>query len=149
MSTPVELYNTGVHHPLLVVEGLAFLLLIGIDILRPHGAMFALDKTALVRRCKRVCDVCNKLRTKPPAETCSARFTVCAVSKVVAEPCTAAIIPVRVPHALRDAPNVGVEPFASLIEDQDCAALPSVHAPDDSVCYFEWPTPLIAESRFW
>ena len=35
----VELAGTAVYHPLLVVEGLAFPLLIGTDILRPHGAM--------------------------------------------------------------------------------------------------------------
>ena len=49
--------------------------------------------------------------------------------------CTAAFIRVRVLRALRDTTNVVVEPLASLLEEQGCAALPSVQAPADSMCY--------------
>ena len=44
VDPPVELAGTTVHHPLLVVEGLAFPLLNGTDVLRPHGALLTLDE---------------------------------------------------------------------------------------------------------
>ena len=45
----VEVSGITVHHSLLVVEGLAFPLLIGIDILRAHGAILKLDESTPVR----------------------------------------------------------------------------------------------------
>ena len=71
----VELAGTDVYHP--VVEGLAFPLLIGTDILRPHGAMLTLDESAPLRLRTRVCDVCQEQRIDPPAESPSAPLTVC------------------------------------------------------------------------
>ena len=99
VDAPVELAGTAVYHPLLVVEGLAFSLLIGTDILRPHGAMLTLDESAPLRLRTRVCDVCREQRTNPPAESSSAPLTACAATRAVIEPCTAAFIRVRVPRA--------------------------------------------------
>ena len=45
----VKFAGVTVHHPLLVMEGLAFLLLIGTEILRAHRADLTLDETAPVR----------------------------------------------------------------------------------------------------
>ena len=39
------------------------------------------------------------------------------------------------PRALRDVPNVAVEPLASLLEDKGFAVLLSSLTPTDSVCY--------------
>ena len=46
----VEVAGVTVNYPLLVVEGLAFHLLIGTDIFRSHGSVFTLDKTARLRQ---------------------------------------------------------------------------------------------------
>ena len=135
VDAPIEIDGTAVRHPLLVVEGLAFPLLLGTDILRPHDAMLTLDESAPLRLRTRVCDICREQRTDLLAEPPRAPLTACAASKAVIEPCTAAFIRVGVPRALRDVPNVAVEPLASLLEDRGCAVLPSVLAPTDSVCY--------------
>ncbi len=61
VDAPVEIAGVEVHHPLLlVVEGLAFPLLIGTDILREHGAVLTLDESAPVRLRIRECAVCRE-----------------------------------------------------------------------------------------
>ena len=49
VDAPIEIAGVAVHHLLLVVEGLAFSLLIGTDIMRAHGAVLTLDESAPVR----------------------------------------------------------------------------------------------------
>ena len=56
----VKVAGVTVHHPLLVVEGLAFSLLIGTDILRAPGAVLTLDETAPVRLRRRECSICRE-----------------------------------------------------------------------------------------
>ena len=65
---PVEVAEVVVHHPLLVVEGLAFFLLIGTDILRAHGAVLTLDESAPVRLRVRECAVCREERIASSAK---------------------------------------------------------------------------------
>lgn len=134
-DTPVEFAGTAVQHPLLVVEELAFPLLIGTDILQLHGAMFKLDETVPLRLRVPVCDVCCVQRTDLPADPPRVPLTACAATKAVFEPCTSAFIRVRVPCALCKEPNVAVKPLAALLEKDCSAALPSVHAPANSVFY--------------
>ena len=67
-DVPVEVAGVAVRHPLLVVEGLAFPLIIGTDILRAHRVVLTLDKSAPVRLQIRDCAVCRKQRTASPAE---------------------------------------------------------------------------------
>ena len=43
-DVPVEVAGVAVRHPLLVVESLAFPLIIGTDILRAHRAILTLDE---------------------------------------------------------------------------------------------------------
>ena len=117
------------------MEELTFPLLLSTDILRPQGAMLTLDESAPLRLRTRVCDICREQRTDLLAEPPRAPLTACAASKGVIKPCTAAFIRVRVPRALRDVPNVAVELIASLLEDRNCAVLPTVLAPTNSVCY--------------
>ena len=135
VDAPIEIDGTAVRHPLLVVEGLAFPLLLGTDILRPHGAMLTLEESAPLRLRTRVCDFYREQRTDLFAEPPSPPLTACAASKAVIEPCTAAFIQVRMPRALRDVNNVAVEPLASILEDKGCAVLLSVLAPTGSICY--------------
>ena len=56
----VKVAGVTVHHPLLVVEGLAFSFLIGTDILRAHNAVLTLDETAPVRLRRRECSICRE-----------------------------------------------------------------------------------------
>ena len=135
VDAPVEVAGVTVHHQLLVVEGLAFSLLIGTDILRAHGAVLTLDETAPVRLRSRECSICREQRTDSPAVPLLAPLTACAACSVVIEPCTAAFIRVRASTALCKLSNVAVEPLASLLDKHGCAALPSVHAPSSSEFY--------------
>ena len=77
VDAPVELDGIAVHHPLLVVDGLAFALLIGMDVLRPHGATLSFDGDP-VRLRTRVCKVCRERRTNPSAESRCTPLTACA-----------------------------------------------------------------------
>ena len=129
------------HHPLLVVEGLAFPLLIGTDILLAHGAVLTLDETAPVRLCSCECAICREQRTDFPAALPPASLTAYAACNAVIEPCTAALIRVRAPNALCKEPNVASEPLASLLERLKCAALPSIHAPAESCFYLPIANP--------
>ena len=71
VDVPVEVAGVAVRHPLLVVEGLAFPLIIGTDILRAHRVVLTLDESAPVRLRVRVCAVCTEQRTASPAEQSS------------------------------------------------------------------------------
>ena len=124
----VKVTGVTVHHPLVVVEGLAFSLLIGTDILRTHGAVLTLDETATVRLRNRKCSICREQRTDSPAAPPLAFLTACSACSAVIEPCTATFIRVRAPTALCKESNVAIEPLASLLDKHVCAALPSVYA---------------------
>ena len=132
VDAPVEVAGVTVHHPLLVVEGLAFSLLIGTDILRAHGAVLTHDETAPVRLQNRECTICREQRIDSVAAPPLAPLTACAACSVVIEPSTAAFIRVRAPTALCIESNVAVELIASLLDKHGCAALPSVYAPSSS-----------------
>ena len=121
VDVPVELDGTVVHHPLLVVERLAFSLIIGMDVIRPHDATLSFSNVPICL-CARVCDVCRERRIELPAESCSAPLTACVVSRVVIEPSTAAPNQVRVQRELSDARNAAAESLASLVDDCVCAA---------------------------
>ena len=135
VDAPVEIVEVEVHHPLLVVEVLAFFLLIGTDILREQGAVLTLDESAPVRLRIRECAVCRKQRTKLPALPPSAPFTACAACSGVIEPFTAAFICVMASNALCKEPNISAEPIVTLLKKHGCAGVPSIHAPADFVFY--------------
>ena len=132
VDAPVEVVDVTVHHPLLVVEGLAFSLLIGTDIIRAQGAVLTLDKNAPVWLRNRECSICREQRTDSPAALPLAPLTACAACSVVIEPCTATFIRVRAPTALCKESTVAVEPLASLLDKHGCTAIPSVYAPSSS-----------------
>ena len=73
VDVPVEVAGVAVRQPLLVVEGLGFPLIIGMDILRAHRAVLTLDESAPVRLRVRVCAVCGEQRTASPAEPSSSK----------------------------------------------------------------------------
>lgn len=49
VDTPVEIAGVAVYHPLLVIKGLAFAILIGTDILRANGSSLTLVESTPVR----------------------------------------------------------------------------------------------------
>ena len=59
VDVPVEVAGVAVRHPLLVIEGLPFPLIIGTDILRAHRAVLTLDESAPMRLQIRECAVCR------------------------------------------------------------------------------------------
>ena len=67
IDAPVELDRITVHNLLLVADGLAFTLLIGMDVLRPHGATLSFGGDP-VRLRTRVCNVCCETRTELPVK---------------------------------------------------------------------------------
>ena len=78
VDMPIVVAGVAVRHPLLVIERLAFPVIIGTDILRAHGAVLALDESAPVRLRVRVCAVCREQRTASPAKpSSSARAAPC------------------------------------------------------------------------
>ena len=81
--TRVDIAGVTVHYPLLVIEGLAFSILIGIDVHRAFGAMLTLDESAVLRLRKRECDVCREQRTDLPTGLPCALLTACAASKAM------------------------------------------------------------------
>ena len=132
VDAPVEVAGVTVHHPLLVVEGLAFSLLIVTDILRANSVVLTLDEASPVRLRNRECFICREHRTESPTAPPLASRTACAACSVAIEPCTAGFIRVRVSTALCKLSNVAVEPLASLLDKHGCAALPSVYGPFSS-----------------
>ena len=67
VDMPVEVAGVAVRHPLLVVEDLAFPVIIRPDILRAQGAVLTLDESAPVQLRVRVCAGCREQRTASPA----------------------------------------------------------------------------------
>ena len=68
VDVPVEVAGFAVRHPLLVVKGLAFPLIIGTDILRAYRAVLTLDESEPVRLQIREIAICRKQRTASPAK---------------------------------------------------------------------------------
>ena len=75
VTVPVKFAGVAVRHPLLVVEGLAFPLIIGTDILRANRLVLTLDESEPGRLRVRVCAVCGEQRTASTAEPSSSTRT--------------------------------------------------------------------------
>ena len=69
VDVQVEVAGVAVRHLLLVVEGLAFPLIIGTEILRAHLTVLTIDESAPVRLQMRECAVCREQGTASPADT--------------------------------------------------------------------------------
>ena len=63
IDAPLEHNGVVVYHPLLVVKGLAFSVLDGTDILRPHDAILILSESSPQRLRSSTCEVCAEQRT--------------------------------------------------------------------------------------
>ena len=63
IDVPHQIAGVEVAHPLLVVSGLAFQILIGMDVLRTHSAAMLLDESVPFQLNTRICDICLERRT--------------------------------------------------------------------------------------
>ena len=70
IDVPIEISGIKVRHPLVVVEHLAFPLLIGMDVLRSHNANFALGILDSVRLMAPLWEVCLEPRTPDEQKFC-------------------------------------------------------------------------------
>ena len=61
IDAPLVIAGTRVRHPLIVVEELAYPLLIGMDILGPHDAQLGVGATSSIRLAVERCTVCDEM----------------------------------------------------------------------------------------
>ena len=76
VDAPDEVAEVMVHQPVLVIESLAFPLIIGTYILRAYGAVLTLDESASLRLRERECAVCREERIASSAKPFSAAGAV-------------------------------------------------------------------------
>ena len=124
----VFISDVEVRHPLIVVDELAYPLLIGTDVFRPHRANFELGAPYVVRLKLDRCFVCIKERL-PDA---TLRVIVGAVASTVADKTlpshTASRVQVRLPSKVLGDSHFIVEPVPHELATAACAALLSVCA---------------------
>ena len=128
IDVPLTLAGVKIAHPLFVVEGLAFSLLVGMDVLRPHVAQIRLFETSPVKFNARVCDICLEQSTDTKREFCSQATVAYTVEPAKIPANSAAIILVRVSKSTNEASTVVIEPLESSTANIGCAAMPAVCA---------------------
>ena len=128
VDVAVVISDVEVRHPLIVVDELAYPLLIGTDVVRPHRAIFKLSAPDVVRLKLDRCSVCIEERL-PDA---TPRVIVGAVASTIADttlpPHTARRVEVRLPFKVLGDSHFLVEPLTHELATAACAALPSVCA---------------------
>ena len=70
IDVPVVIAGKRVKHPLIVVEELAYSLLIGIYILGPHEAQLRVGASSSIRLSVKLCTVCDEMRADSPRLMC-------------------------------------------------------------------------------
>ena len=126
IDVPIEISGVEVLHPLVVVEHLAFPLLIGMDVLCPHNANFVLGSPDSVRLLAPLCEVCLETRSPDDPKFCEQPAVVSTLGVVNLKPFCAATISVRVPPTVLSSNHFCVERIDSLLFNYGCAVLPCV-----------------------
>ena len=134
VDVPLEVAGVEVRHPLIVVESLAFPLLVGMDILRAHAATFSLGVPDSVHFQSRYCDVCLEPRDPEHPSFASSLAVACTTEAVTIKPMSASLVAVRLPSRLLSAVEFAVEPLPSLLLNSSCVAVPSVCAVSGATC---------------
>jgi len=109
IDIPFAIAETVVKHPLLVVEGLSFSLLVGMDVLRPHDASFRVGKSRKLELSGRPCNVCREPRVQSTHSSPTAVNVACTAERVTILPKSAAIVRVVLPESARDAHTVALD----------------------------------------
>ena len=124
----IVISEVEVRHPLIVVDELAYPLLIGTNVLRTHRAIFELGAFDVVRLKLDWCSVCIEERL-PDA---TPRVIVGAVASTLADttlpPHTASRVQDRLPSKVLGDSHFFVEPLPHELATAACALLPSVYA---------------------
>ena len=134
VDLPLRVAEVEIAHPLLVVENLAFLLLIAMDILDPHAANILLGGVREVQFKARVCDVCLETRIPAKHEFITVPAVECRLEPLSIAANSAVIVRVALHKSARDASSVVIEPLNSSAVNDGCAALPAVCAPLHGFC---------------
>ena len=126
VDVAVFISDVEVRHPLIVVDTLAYPLLIGTDVLRPHRAIYVLGAPEVVRLKLDRCSVCVEERL--PDSTL--RVIVGAVASTLVDttlpPHTASRVQVCLPPKVLGDSHFLAEPLLHELATASCAALPSV-----------------------
>ena len=97
IDVPLQIAGVEVAHPLLVVSGLAFQILIGMNVLRPHSAAMQLGESVPFQLNMRIGDICLERRIDLDRNFWSAPSTACTTVPISIQPRTATIVQVRGP----------------------------------------------------
>ena len=107
IDAPLVIAGTRVRHPLIVVEELAYPLLIGMDILGLHDAQLGVGASSSICLAVERCTVCDEMRAGPPRLTCPNEAAY--VSKeVTLALCAASRVAVRLPSSILFLPRRAV-----------------------------------------
>ena len=126
VDVTVDIAGLEVRHPFIVVDELAYLILIGIDVLRPHEAITVTGAADVVLLQLDSCPVCIEERTSVTKQ----REVVGAVASILTDttlsPHAASGVQVRLlPKVLGDS-HFLAEPLPHELATASCATLPSV-----------------------
>ena len=124
----VVIFDFEVRHLLIMVDELAYPLLIGTDVLRPDRAIFELGTPDVVRLKLGRCSVCieERLPDATPRVIVGAVASTLADTTLIAH--TASRVQVRLPSKVLGDSHFFVEPLPHELATAACAALPSVCA---------------------
>ena len=128
VDVPLRLSDVDVVYLLLIVSNLAFPLLVGTDILRPHAATLSIEKNSTIRFKYSSCEVCTEKRFNASTEPRSLKLVACAIDTYTIGACSAAVVRVRAPRASVDATAVALEPLMDLADDNRYSSIPAVSA---------------------
>ena len=126
LDVPLKIGNTEVCHPLIVVEKLAFRLLVGMDILRPHSATVALGPHQVVQLNTPLCEVFLEPRASSSPSSTSTEHVATVVQAAVVPPYSAATIRVKLHPSIMSQQLFCVESLESPSFGSHCVVLPSV-----------------------
>ena len=126
IDATLNLAGTIVQHPVIVVDDLAFPLLVGMDVLRSHDAQLGVGASQSFRLAVDRCSTCVEERS-PPAPGRSPTVAATVAEQVTLLPHAASRVVVRLPAEVLGASFFLTEPLPFLLDKSLCAALPSVN----------------------
>ena len=124
----VVISDVEVRHPLIVVNELAYPLLIGTDVHRPHRANFELGNPDVVQLKLDRCRVCVEERLPDATPRVIVGVVASTLADTTLPPHTASRVQVRLPSKVLGDSHFLAEPLPRELATAACAVLPSVCA---------------------
>ena len=128
VDVAVVISDVEVRNPLIVVNKLAYPLLIGTDVVRPHSAIFELGTPDVVRLKLDRCSVCIKKRLPDATPHVIVKAIASTLADTTLPPHTASRVQVRLPFKVLGDSHFLVEQLPHELATAACAALPSICA---------------------